>query len=270
MDTGQGVWQQLGRGPGACPLSREVALRKVARTTNQRPVFCLPYDPRLPGVAAILRKRHRALLARDMDAREYLPEPPLVTYTRTKNIRDLLFRAQVPRIQRQGLRGRPPGFYKCGRRTNCALCQNSENATTYTCPFTGATTSITQHITCQLAGVYLLFCMNTRVCTRLSPTYVGICGEGEQSSFTTRLGQHLESATQPCQVDTVKPVGRHFRLPGHKPIRDLVMLPIEIISAKDPFLLRARETFNISKFKTEKRLGVTEFEHGLNLDQGQV
>ena len=68
----------------------------------------------------------------------------------------------------------------------------------------------------------------------------------------------------------VKPVGRHFWLPGHRAIRDLEMLPIEIISARDPFLLRARETFDISKFKTEKRLGVTDCEHGLNLDQGQV
>ena len=34
--------------------------------------------------------------------------------------------------------------------------------------------------------------------------------------------------------------------------------------------LRARETFNITKFKTEKRLGVLELEHGLNLGQGQV
>jgi len=70
-------------------------------------------------------------------------------------------------------------------------------------------------------------------------------------------------------VDTVKPVGRHFRLPGHQAHSDLVMLPIEVVSSKDPFLLRARETFNISKFKTEKRLGVSEWEHGLNLDQGQ-
>ena len=67
----------------------------------------------------------------------------------------------------------------------------------------------------------------------------------------------------------MKPVGRHFRLPGHRASRDLVMLPIEIVSAKDPFLLRARETFNISKFQTEKRLGVSESEHGLNLDPGQ-
>ena len=47
------------------------------------------------------------------------------------------------------------------------------------------------------------------------------------------------------------------------------MLPIEIVSSRDPFLLKARETFNIAKFRTEKRLGVTEIEHGLNLDPGQ-
>ena len=251
-------------------LSRIVSLKKVARPTNQRPVLCLPYDPRLPGVANILRKRHTALLARDRDAREYMPEPPLVTYTRTKNIRDLVFRAQVPKVQRRGLRGRLPGFFKCGRRANCALCQHSDNATSYTCPLTGAVATINQHITCQSAGVYLLFCRkDTGVCARLSPTYVGICGEGDDSSFTHRLARHVGSAVQPCQVDTVKPVGRHFRLPGHRAHCDMVMLPIELISAKDPFLLKARETFNITKFVTEKRQGVTEIEHGLNLDEGQ-
>ena len=33
---------------------------------------------------------------------------------------------------------------------------------------------------------------------------------------------------------------------------------------------RARETFNIIKFKSEKMLGVGEIEHGLNLDGGQI
>ena len=107
------------------------------------------------------------------------------------------------------------------------------------------------------------------VCTQLAPTYVGICGEGEHSTFTSRLGQHLGSATQACQVDTGKPVGRHFRLPGHQAPSDIVMLPIEVVSSKDPFLLRARETFHIVKFKTKKRLGVTELEHGLNLEKSQ-
>ena len=81
---------------------------------------------------------------------------------------------------------------------------------------------------------------------------------------------HLGTATQACQENTVKPVGRHFRLPGHDPHRDLVMLPIEIVSPHDPFLLRSRERFNIWKFETEKRMGVQDIEHGLNLDPGQV
>ena len=66
-----------------------------------------------------------------------------------------------------------------------------------------------------------------------------------------------------------KTVGRHFRLPGHEPHRDLVMLPIKIVSARDPFLLRAREAHNIAKFQTEKRMGIFNVEHGLNLDRGQ-
>ena len=63
------------------------------------------------------------------------------------------------------------------------------------------------------------------------------------------------------------PVLVHFRLPGHDPHRDLVMIPIEIVSARDPFLLRARESYNIWKFRTEKGMGVLDIE--LNLDPGQ-
>ena len=103
----------------------------------------------------------------------------------------------------------------------------------------------------------------------MKPTYVGICGEGGTSSFTHRRGGHLGTATQACHTDTVKSVGRHFRLPGHDPHRDLVMIPIEIVSARDPFLLRARESYNIWKFRTEKGMGVLDIEHGLNLDPGQ-
>ena len=140
----------------------------------------------------------------------------------------------------------------------------------YTCPFTGQQVKISQHITCRVEGVYLLFCRkSTGPCAALCPTYVGITGEGEDNSFTKRLGQHMASATNPCQVDTMKPIGRHFRLSGHEAQRDMVMLPIELIRGGEIFLRRARERFNIIKFKCEKRKGVTDLEHGLNLDPGQ-
>ena len=248
-------------------LSRAATLLKVPRPANQRPVLSLPYDPRLPGISAILHRRHRALLANDRDAQEYLKEPPMVTYTRTKNLRDLLIRAQVPTLHRP-LR-QQPGFRKCGQRVNCVLCLHSSNAVSYTCPYTGVTVTITQHITCQSSGVYMLRCRkSTGACARLSPIYIGITGEGEGSCFTRRMGQHIGSATQPGQADTQKTIGRHFRLPGHVAHRDMIMLPLEVVRG-DVFLQRARERFYINKFQTEKRLGVEEVEHGLNLDKGQ-
>ena len=98
---------------------------------------------------------------------------------------------------------------------------------------------------------------------------MGECGDGEKSSFTHRFSKHLGSSMQPCQEDTVKPVGRHFRLPGHDPHSDLVMLPIEKISDKEPFLRKAREAFYIKLLSTQKKQSIFEIEHGLNLDKGQ-
>ena len=165
-------------------LSRTTILVKTQPAENKRPVFCLPYDARLPGISDILRRRHRALLANDVDAQEYFPDPPLVTYTRTKNLRDIIFRAQVPKIMRRpGLRAaRPNGFFKCGKRSNCPLCRHSDNASSYTCPVTGESVTLTQHISCQNSGVYLILCKkNSGPCSRLAPTYIGITGEGDGS-----------------------------------------------------------------------------------------
>ena len=87
-------------------------------------------------------------------------------------------------MQLQTLRvAQPPGFFKCGRRTNCTLCIYSENKSFYTCPFTGAVVKITQHITRQCAGVYLLLCRKiSGPCTRLAPIYVGITGDSASAS----------------------------------------------------------------------------------------
>ena len=75
-------------------------------------------------------------------------------------------------------------------------------------------------------------------------------------------------STNSCHSETQKTVGRHFRLPGHDPHRDMVMLPLKVVGG-GTFMRRAREKFYIRKLMTEKRLGVEEIEHGLNLDRGQ-
>jgi hypothetical protein len=254
-------------------LSREETFQKVPRPTNKRVVLSLPFDKRLPDVAGMVKHRHQCLLDSDINAKEYMPLPPMVSYTRTKNLRDILIRAKLPPpAQRQGTRGVVGGFRKCNKRANCALCQHSEPGiiSSYTCPVSNKTVRISTPITCTDKGVYLAFCKkDTGQCSQVAPTYVGECGDGENSSFTHRFSTHFGSATQPCQVDTVKPVGRHLRLPGHDPHGDLVMLPIEKISDKEPFLRKARESYYINLLNTQKKLSVFDIEHGLNLDRGQ-
>ena len=140
----------------------------------------------------------------------------------------------------------------------------------YTCPATGEKVEISSSITCTDQGVYLLACKKeTGLCVGVAPTYVGECGDGAQSSFTHRLAGHVGSALQQCQDDTVKPVGRHFRLQGHDIRRDLFFLPIEKINKNEPFLRKARESYYIKKFKSVKSKSVWDIEHGLNLDRGQ-
>ena len=179
----------------------------------------------------------------------------MLSFTRTKNLRDILIRAQLPPpSHRQSSRNKTEGFKKCN----------------YTCPVTNKTVNISTPITCTDKGVYLAFCRKDNgQCSQVAPTYVGECGEGENSSFTHRFSAHLGSATQPCQADTVKPVGRHFRLPGHEPHSDLVMIPIEKIGDKEPFLRKAREAYYIKLFSTQKKVSVFEIEHGLNIDKGK-
>ena len=50
---------------------------------------------------------------------------------------------------------------------------------------------------------------------------------------------------------------------------DLVILPIEKISNKEPFLRKARESFYINLFSTQKKVSVFEIEYGFNIDKGQ-
>ena len=62
------------------------------------------------------------------------------------------------------------------------------------------------------------------------------------------IAEHFGSATQPSQENTTKPVGLHFRLPGHSH-SDMAILPIERVRHQDRFILEAREKFWINKYQ---------------------
>ena len=188
----------------------------------------------------------------------------MVAYTRTKSLRDILCRSKLPPSSyRRNRRQATGGFKKCSSRTNCSCCLHSSNSTTHTSNFTGKTFPITNSISCHTPGVvYTVSCSkSTGACGRLQgPQYVGV---------TTRVArircqEHVGTSTQPCHANTSKPVGHHFRLPGHTH-SDLVFLPIEKVASKDPFVLDSRESYWIKQYESVKLNSNEVIEHGLNL-----
>ena len=79
-----------------------------------------------------------------------------------------------------------------------------------------------------------------------------------EREMKVRFSEHVGSATQQCQVNTIKPVGVHFRLPGHSH-SDMRVNPIEKVRSRDKFVLEAREQFWIKTYET--------VENGMNIQR---
>ena len=192
-----------------------------------------------------------------------MPRPPRVGYSRTQSLRDILVRSKLPPpSSRHNSTLATSGFRKCGQRADCSLCSHSCNTTSHTCTHTGEKFIINSSINCTTPGVvYCLQCVkDTGVCGRLRPQYIGVTSRPAK----VRFSEHLGSATQPCQADTAKPIGVHFRSTGHSH-SDMQFHPIEKVRSKDKFILEAREEYWIKKYKCVKSQPVDCIEHGLNL-----
>ena len=165
-----------------------------------------------------------------------------------------------PSSHRQDRRLACVGFKNCGKA--CSVCSHSQNTTTHTCNFTGESFAISSNISCTTPNViYTVGCVkDTGVCARLKgPQYVGCTSRPGK----VRFSEHVGSVVQPCQANTTKTVGVHFRSPGHTH-SSMQFLPIEKVRCKDRFVLEARESFWIKKYQALKNGEVEEIEHGLN------
>ena len=247
-------------------LNRKDCLNKVNKKHNNRIPLVLPYHRSLPKVSSILRKHWTILKDKEPDTKNFMPEPPMVCYTRDKNLRDILVRAVLPPPkQRQGLREPKKGFFKCGKRADCSLCSHSSNTsvrTVYKADGTREEYPISSKLTCTDESIiYVISCeKQSGECIKKHPQYVGETGH----SAKWRCSRHLGTVTNPSQVDTITPVGSHFRLPGHDQSH-LNFAPIEKIQSKDPFVRKVRESFYIQQYESLKHEDITVIEHGLNL-----
>ena len=82
------------------------------------------FDMRMPNLSAIFTKHWRTMVSEDIRLLSVFPEPPMICYSRGKNIREELCTAKLP-LARARLRQGEDGFRRC-RKAGCRMC-----------PFTG-------------------------------------------------------------------------------------------------------------------------------------
>ena len=96
-------------------IPRKIALRKVIKKiTQNRPIFCLKYDPRLPSIQAIQSKHWRSMTTQNQYLKEVFKEPPMTAFRRQTNIRDILIKSKVPQAPNRYPTRIQKGMSKCG------------------------------------------------------------------------------------------------------------------------------------------------------------
>ena len=91
-------------------------------------------------------------------------------------------------------------------------------------------------------------CKKTNCQLKNNNWYIGL----SKRKFKTRISEHRDYVKS---ENLNEPSGEHFNKPGHS-IHDFEAMVLEQVREKDPYILRARESFYIKKFDT--------FHKGLN------
>ena len=71
----------------AVAIPRSEALKRVVREKSQdRPVFVITYDPRLPSIVKIVHKHYRTMIKKDPRMKRVFPAPPLIALHVTREV----------------------------------------------------------------------------------------------------------------------------------------------------------------------------------------
>ena len=107
-----------------------------------------------------------------------MPEPPMVCFRRSKNLRDHLVRARLHKLEVAAR-----GMVKCGGK-KCKVCDSIVVADTFQSTVQRRTFHINHHFGCNSQGVVYLI-----TCGKCSKQYVG----NTVTSFRLRFNNHKSS-----------------------------------------------------------------------------
>ena len=216
-------------------MSRSEALKKVEKPPNDRPVFSVLYNPKLPSISRIVRKHWNVMTTMDSNMKEIFPEPPMVAYKQPPNLGKQLIRTKLPQKQRKSSRIREQkGFFKCSK-SNCRTCIYAEPTNEITSSNSKEVkVRIKQKIDCETSNV--LYRIR---CKKCNMEYVGETGR----SVRDRISEHLGY----IRNNKDHPTGIHFNSRGHE-LKHFSWTAFEKFSNPNPYYRKAMERFRINQF----------------------
>ena len=221
-------------------VTRSEALVKANRKRgDNRIVFPITYDPRLPSISKSLHK-HYDLAKKDPKFVKAIPVCPTVAYKRSRNLGEYLIRAKLYPLESYSMRKRN-GFIRCTKKDlGCELCKYSKNSNIHVSSKTKIKYDIKSQIRCN--DSYVIYSITCKKCPDVE--YVGQTSQ----PIYKRFYSHSSDITNQ-KID--KPVPEHFNKPGHK-LSDMCFLPFEKLRKQDKTLLTVRERFWIEEKQTLK------------------
>jgi hypothetical protein len=173
--------------------------------------------------------------------KKVFPAPPMVCWTRPKNLKEFLIRSKLPNAQiiRRPSRNKL-GFKHCGY--DCIMCKFSPRfVSNIVSSVTDERVPILSNLTCNSDNViYCITCTKDNGSCTSHPQYIGQTGR----KAVDRFREHKNS----IDPNSTKVVGQHFSQSGHNPC-NLQLVPFEQVKGKNPWIRLSREKYFIRKLE---------------------
>ena len=221
----------------AMSIPRTVALKESTKKikSNERPVFAITYDPRLPDITKILNKHWRAGTQMDSYFQEVFPAPPLAGFRKQRNLQNFLIRAKVESEKGRHIQRSLRGMKRCTKF--CSICPYiKEGKVIRSSKFTW---HIRSNVNCNTSNIIYMIQCNKDKC---SQRYIG----QSKRSLRQRISEHKGYITSNNQS---QPTGEHFSKPGHN-ISNMTVTIIEKVKQNSELFRKEREHYFINKFNT--------------------
>ena len=143
----------------AASIPRNDLLQAKVRDSKKIFPFVLTYNPNLPSINGLIKKRFHFLLSSPKLKELFPPNSVISSFRRSKNLKEILAPANCRKSSPESITLPSAGCFTCNK-TRCDLCKNFlVNSQTFSSAQTGKTYFVRQKLSCNLANViYLVHC----------------------------------------------------------------------------------------------------------------